>query len=143
LKKKTRQKPPTILRKPLTVTTLSPDFYLAYSMGGVALSVLVSDVEGAAKIYAKGVARFPDKWQLCFRAGVHAIIEEKNQAKAADYLEKAAKNGAPDWVYSLSAKMYDEAGRRDIALSLLKELESTPDTDPKIIAHMKERLGVK
>jgi hypothetical protein len=124
------------------VTNLSPKIYFAYSVGAIALSVIVSDIQGATLLFDKGTKQFPNKWPLLYRAAYHAIYEEKNNAKAAELLEQAGRVGAPEWVFSLAAKLYDENGKREMGLNLLREMEAE-NADPKLISRMKERLHVQ
>lgn len=49
------------------VTELSPKFRMPYAMGAVALSVLVSDIEGAAKIFDRGTQEYPNDWPSTLR----------------------------------------------------------------------------
>lgn len=123
------------------VTELSPDFLIGHRYGALALSVIVSDIEGASLIYDKAVERFPKSWSIPYNAGVHSLIEEKNPKKAAVYLELAAKRGAPPWLYSLSAKLYSETGQKEAALKLYQQ--SVEDgVPPEILKKMRERLGL-
>jgi tetratricopeptide (TPR) repeat protein len=104
------------------VTDLDSHFHMPYIMGATILSVLVDDVDGAAKIFAKGLAVYPTDWSLAYRAGSHAMTEEKNPEKAARYFRQAAQNGAPFWVNSLAARMYTKAGERQIARQMLQQV---------------------
>lgn len=123
------------------VTELSPDFLIAHRYGALALSVVVSDVQGATIIWDKAVDRFPKSWAIPYNAGTHAILEEKNPAKAAKYYEIAAQRGAPPWLYSLSAKLYSETGQKEAALKLYQQ--SVEDgVPPEILKKMRERLGL-
>lgn len=121
-------------------TELSPTFVAAHSMGALALSVLVSDIEGASVIFDKAVARFPWSWKIAYHAGYHALIEEKNPAKAAGLLEQAARKGAPNWVYSLAARLYTDTGRKELAQSMVQSLESS-GFDQKLIERMKQKIS--
>lgn len=124
------------------VTSLSPDFYTVYNTGGIVLSVIVSDIEGATKIFDKGVDLFPERWVLQYRAAYHAIYEEKNEAKAARLFERALKAGGPPWLKVLSARLYNETGRRELAEQMLQEMIDQ-ESDPNLIAQLKSRLKRK
>ncbi|PWU19224.1 MAG: hypothetical protein C5B49_06120 [Bdellovibrio sp.] len=112
------------------MTDLSPHFRMAYLAGAMALTIVISDIEGASKFIDKGVAEFPTDWKLLYQAGYHAAYEEKNIKKAAGLIESAARNGAPSWVYGLAAKLYDQAGKKDLGVGLLRQLEEAREKDP-------------
>lgn len=118
---------------------LSPTFLQPHAWGALALSVLVGDKEGAALIFARAVERFSTNWSVSYWAGYHAMLEEQNPEKAAGYLENAARNGAPPWVYSLVAKLYTQVGKQELAEGLIKNLEDA-NFDPIIIKRMRQRL---
>lgn len=122
------------------VTELSPSFKIAYSAGGLALTIVISDYEGASKLFDKGVQRFPNNYDILYKAAYHALFEEKNTEKAASLMERAAKNGAPDWVYLLSTRLYTEAGKREMGQKLLTEVEGS-SLDPVLIEAMRKKLA--
>lgn len=123
------------------ITDLSPHFRMAYSAGGVALTIIVSDIEGASKFFDKAVERFPNDWQILYKAAYHANFEEKNRLKAGHLVERAARNGGPFWIWSLAANLYTEGGERTLAMKLLEELEEKK-YDPTVINRMRKRLGL-
>lgn len=106
------------------VTDLDPKFRMAYSAGGMALTIIVNDMEGASRLFDKGVRQFPKDWVLLYKAAYQALQEEKNPEKAAALMERAAQNGAPDWVYVLSGRLYTNAGRQELAVRVLQEMQS-------------------
>lgn len=122
------------------ITNLSPTFRMAYSAGSMALTVIISDIEGASKFFDKAVRQFPDDWILLYKAAYHAIYEEKNPAKAADLVERAAKHGAPEWVYALAGRLYSQSGRAELAEGLARQLEATGG-DPAVIAEIRKRAA--
>ncbi len=122
------------------ITDLSPNFRIAYSAGGMALTVVVSDVVGASKLFEKAILRLPTDWIIVYKAAYHALYEEKDKAKAGRLMEQAARNGAPDWVYMLSTRLYTESGQREMAERLLHEMEQT-ELDPNIVEGMRKKLS--
>ena len=126
-----------------TITTLSPDYQTAYADGGVDLSVIVSDAEGASKIYEKGLRVFPNDFNLLYRAGLHSYYEEKNNKKAAElYLRAARAQGlAGTWLYSLSARLFTDAGQKEVALKLYKQMKEE-GLDEAYLKRMREKLGL-
>lgn len=122
------------------ITELSPKFRMPLAVGPMMLSVVVSDIQGASLLFDKAVVRFPDDWPILYRAAYHALFEEKNNAKAAKLMELAAKKGAPIWIYSLSARLYTEAGQADFAAGLLKELEAAGSVNDAILQRIRDKL---
>lgn len=111
----------------LDVTTdLSPKFRMPLAAGPLALSIIISDIEGASKLFDKAALRFPKDWPILYRAAYHSLYEEKNNSKAAGLLIRAAQNGAPQWAYSLAARLYTEDGKRELAERILSENEGIP-----------------
>lgn len=122
-----------------TVTNLSPHFRMPYATGGLALTVIISDYAGASIIFDKGVKAFPNDWPILYRAAYHALYEEKDNLKAANLLWQAAKNGAPDWLYSLATRLYSEEGQKEVAQRLFDELKQS-ELDPAILKKIKAKL---
>ncbi len=123
-----------------TVTTLSPKFRMPYATGAVALSVLVSDIEGAARIFDKGVINFPNDWPILYRAAYHYLYEVKDKKKAAELFNRAGRNGAPAWVFSLAGGLYNEIDERVAAEAILQEMIKT-EVDAAIIKRLEEKLN--
>lgn len=122
-----------------TLVTLAPDYEQVYLNGGLALTVLVSDYEGATMLFDKGTRLYPKNRMLVYAAAYHAMIEEKNEKKAADLFVKAAKSGGPDWFYSLATRLYTRSGNSEFAQGLYQELKNS-GLDTEILKRMKERI---
>lgn len=103
------------------VTTLDPRYLIAYQMGPTVLSVLVHDVEGASILFERAVEHYPQEWPISYRAGYHFLYEVQDCTKAAHFFQKAVSNGAPPWISSLAARLYDKSGQYEIAKSVLTE----------------------
>ncbi len=121
------------------VTDLSPKFRIAHSMGPVALSIIISDIPGASKIFDKATQRFSKDWVILGRAAYHALYEEDDRSKAARLLKQAAENGGPYWYYSLAGRMFAEGGEMELGEALLKELKET-DQPQHLIERLQQRL---
>ncbi len=121
------------------ITELSPTFRMPHAMGGIALSVLVGDVQGAAVIFKKAVDRFPDDWTISYKAGYHALIEEKDELKAASYFRTAAQNGAPPWVYSLSGGLFNKNQKKEIARQMVEEMKAA-NVSPGFIERLTKKI---
>ena len=111
------------------ITELAPRFKKPYVLSSVIMGVIMGDKEGTRLILDKAVERFPDDWDISFHAGHHYLMELNQPYKAADLLLNAAKRGGPIWLYSLSAKLYSESGRLDVAEKMvMKLIEDDPDS---------------
>lgn len=122
-----------------SITDLAPRFRQAYRYGATGLAIGVDDREGARRIYEKGLARFPDYWQLAFEASYLYLFEIKEPARAADLLLQANRYGGPPWLPLLAARLYNSDGQVALARSVLQAyLETNPD--PVIQKRAYERL---
>ena len=121
------------------ITDLSPDFRMAYSAGSLALTIIISDIDGASKFLDKAVAHFPNDWLILFKAAYHSIYEEHDNVKGAELLERASQNGAPDWVYALTTRLYTAAGKKEVAEALLNSLEEE-GADPIYLQKLRDRM---
>ncbi len=110
------------------ITDLSPRFRLPYLSGGTALSILVDDREGAARIYEKGLKIYPNDSQLAYRAAYHFLFEVGDARRGVELLEQAGRLGAPQWVFSLAAKIRTKLGQALAARQMLVEaIEEAPE----------------
>ncbi len=124
------------------ITELSPNFRMPHAAGPLALTVIISDIEGASKLFDKAVKNFPNDWPILYRAAYQAIIEEKNKEKAAKLLFQAAKNGAPDWTYVLAGRLYSESGAKELGEKIYEEINQDPNM--KVVAErLRKRLDGK
>jgi len=128
------------------VTKLAPKFKMPYLAGGISLSVLTEDFRGATAIFERGLAVYPDDWNIAYRAAYHYLFDLKDQKRAAELLLQAEKNGAPSWVSLLASRLYSEAGQYEVGISVLegyraglKDEESIKVID-KRIADLREQL---
>ncbi len=104
------------------ISDLDPTFRAVYVDGGTMLSVLVDDRNGANEIFRKGYEAFPDDWEILYRSAYHELFEMQNPEKAEELMWRAAKSGAPEWTYSLAAKLSSRGGRAAMALSVLEKV---------------------
>lgn len=122
-----------------TVTNLSPHFRLPYAAGALALTVIISDIDGATKLFEKGVRAFPNDWPILYRAAYHFLYEVKDKKRAAELLIQAGQNGAPSWVFSLAGRLYSDSGHLELAENLLREMEQSQQ-DPKLIDRIRKKI---
>jgi len=104
------------------ISELSPDFRTVYTDGGTMLSVLVDDRLGARTIFEKGRLQFPKDWEILYKSAYHELFEMQNPKLAEELMRKAGDNGAPRWVYSLSAKLLTRMGRAQMAKTILEDV---------------------
>ena len=121
------------------ITDLAPKFKMPYYYGATNLSVLVNDAQGAKIIFDKGLKQMPDSWDIAYRAAYHYLIELHDKETAARLLVQAGKNGAPQWVFSLAAKLYTEEGQAILAKSVLEQMLKA-DPESKFAATLQKRL---
>jgi hypothetical protein len=121
------------------ITELTPKFATAYRAGGIMLSVLVDDRQGASEIFERGLKEFPSDWSLQYRAAYHYLYNTDDRARAADLLVGAARNGGPAWLYALAAKLYTEQGKARFGKAVLEEVLEK-NADERFTPRIKERL---
>jgi hypothetical protein len=71
----------------LTIADLDPQFYENYLFGGMYLSIIKDDLTGAADIYEKGLAYFPNDYDLNYHAGFNYYYEIGDEAKGYGRLQ--------------------------------------------------------
>ena len=120
-------------------TNLSPKFRILYASGALALTVVISDYEGATLLFEKGVKEFPRDWPILYRAGYHYLYEVGNKNRAAELFRQAADNGAPGWLYTLAGRLYSDSGSVDIAEKILEEMIK-PEQDPAFIERLRQKI---
>lgn len=125
-----------------TITNLDPNYKMAYSRGALALTVVISDIEGASLFYDKAVKQYPYDWPLLYQAAYHALYEEKNKEKAANLMMRAGQNGAEPWVFSLATRLYTDAGKRELGLRVYNSIKDWDNIDEQIKKRMREKLGL-
>jgi hypothetical protein len=103
------------------VTRIVPRYKIVYMRATIYLSVLINDIEGAAKLFDRGTEVFPDNWYIHYSAGYHYQFEVKDPAKAAYHMERAAKLGAPQWAVILAAKLFSSSGKAEYGLRALAQ----------------------
>jgi tetratricopeptide (TPR) repeat protein len=121
------------------ITELTPQFRMPFATGPLILSVVVEDREGATQLFEKALRQFPNDWPIIYRAAYHFMYEEKDEARAAQLLLRAADLGAPPWLRSLAAKLLTQSGKLELARSVIKQaMESNPNE--KLRERLEQRL---
>ncbi|MEK2688121.1 hypothetical protein [Bdellovibrio sp. GT3] len=122
-----------------TITNLSPKFRAPYAVGSLALTILITDVDGATKIFEKAVKEFPTDWPILYRAAYHYMYEVKDNKRAAELLIQAADHGAPPWTRTLAGRLYSDSGNLDLAKSLLQNMKDT-NQDEHLIKRLEDKI---
>ena len=105
------------------LTTLDPKFVRAYEAGGLALCTLVVLPEESNALLEKGMKHNPDVWQLPFYLGINYYFEFGDDAKAAEYVARAARlPAAPTYLSGLAARLYVSAKAPQNAVELMASL---------------------
>lgn len=129
------------LYKMLDATTnLSPSFRIPYAAGALALTVIISDIDGATKIFDKGVRAYPNDWPILYRAAYHYLYEVKDKKRAGELLIQAGQNGAPPWVFTLAGRLYSDSGNLELAEALLKEMIET-EQDENLVKRLQDKIN--
>lgn len=108
-------------------TELDPHFSAAYSFGAVVLPAI--DPEQAIKIAQKGIANNPNEWRLYQHLGF-IYWRLKDYDKAAETYEKGSEiPGAPPFFKLMVASMKSEAGSRETARAIYRQLHDQAEDD--------------
>lgn len=118
---------------------LDKNFFEAFYYGALALTIIISDYQGASVIFDKAVAQHPKTWKLLYAAGYHALVEEKDKLKAAKLYYEAAQSGAPDWVRMMAGKLAVDGGDDNYATQVLQGMIQIND-QPDYIERLKKKL---
>ncbi len=124
-----------------TITVLDPHFYENYIYGGIFLSIVKDDPVGASEIFSKGIAYFPEDYELNYQLAFNYIFELGIDDKGLYHLEKIKHNPrAPKNINSIIEKLRLEISSNfDIALEFLTEsLRQTKD--PGLKKKIKEEM---
>lgn len=122
------------------VTTLDPKFVQAYETGGLALCTLVVLPKESNALLEKGMKYNPAIWQLPFYAGINYYFELRDDAKAAEYIARAARlPGAPTLLLGLAARLYMSAKEPENAIELLASIYEQA-TDGEMRQVLEQRL---
>lgn len=101
-------------------TTLDPKFISVYEYGAVVLPAI--DKNQAIKFLEKGIADNPNEWRLYQHLG-YIYWRLGDYRKAAETYASGAKiSGAPDFMLMMAAKMKSEAGSRDTARAIYRQM---------------------
>ena len=117
------------------ITDLDPGYYTAYLFSGMGLIHNFDDVKRAKPIMEKGMAVFPDSWELPFWIGYDHYVYFDDTETAAKYLWQAfQKPGAPTRFLSLMLSALKRTGDYEKAAQAMKVLmDEAQDENLKLI----------
>lgn len=123
-----------------SITDLAPRFRIPFATGGLVLSVLLDDYEGAKVIFDKAVIQFPKDWPILYRAAYHYLLDLKQPERAAELMLQAADHGAPYWLRFTAASILSQRGQAEFGLKVLEDyLNSTEDEIERALVKEKIR----
>lgn len=104
-----------------TISELDPLFYHNYLWGGMYLSIVKNDMNGAADIFNKGLIYYPDDYELNYRQGFNYYFEMGEFEKGLKYLEKIADHPqTPLSIKLIINKLrFETTANHDLALNYL------------------------
>jgi tetratricopeptide (TPR) repeat protein len=107
----------------LTIANLDPMFYENYLYGGMYLSVIKDDLEGAATIFDMGLQKYPTDYKILYYAGFNAFYELGDYERGYKLLKQIENHEkAPQLLKQVIAKLrFEVTGDYDMAIELLKE----------------------
>jgi tetratricopeptide (TPR) repeat protein len=127
-----------------TLTGLDPRFEAAYVFGALVLAEEAGAPARAHELLAEGIRNNPQSWRLCFEYGFFAYLRRKDSAEAVTYLTRASRMpGAPATVARLAAYAAGQAGERETAIELWREMLRSADNEEvrRIARGYLRRLG--
>lgn len=105
------------------VTNIDPKYYSAYLFSGMGLLHKHEDVHQSIPIIKKGMAIFPDSWELPFWIGLNSYLYLENDVLASEYLWKAAhKPNAPTSFLSLLLSAITKGGNFQQGIWVLENM---------------------
>lgn len=105
------------------LTTLDPQYDYAFQVGGIVLTELANRPDLSSRLLEKGLDSNPTIWQIPFYLGYNNYYYLHDDAKAAEYMTRAAQlPGRPAYLPLLATRLYAEAGNPEVALNFLGEM---------------------
>lgn len=114
----------------MTIAYLDPLFYENYIYGGMYLSIVKDDLEGAASLFEKGLIVFPDDYNLNYNAGFNYYFEMGDFDRGYAILKKLEHHPkSPKFLPFILNKLRYETGESFEVLQnfLVHSLENTND----------------
>lgn len=123
-----------------SITDLDPLFGYAYEAGGIVLAS-AGRIDESNRIFDKGMAAVPERWQLPFFAAHNRWYSEHDLMGGAQLLLRAAKiPGSPRYLPGLVARLTEGADQLEVARQWLAASLSQ-DLPPTARKEFERRLG--
>jgi len=113
------------------VTDLDPLFLEGYKFGAFVLADDLDSMESAYALVEKGIRAMPDEWELPFLLGLLEYTVRVDDARAADWFQRAAgMDSAPPMAKRFAAFVTGRAGDLQKAYALWDYVyQTTPNAD--------------
>jgi tetratricopeptide (TPR) repeat protein len=107
------------------VTSLDPRFLEAYQHGGLFL-VIAKRYPEAIRIYEKGIAANPTRWELAYELGRLYFLDLRDDRKALEWWQVADRlPDRPEYLPRFLARLYDRTGSLELAYELWLRMYET------------------
>jgi len=119
------------------ITVLDPLFYENYLYGGQFLSIVKDDLQGASRIYEKGIIHYPDDYHLNYSAGFNYYYEIGDLKRGLVLLDKVKFHPkAPTFLPSIVNKLkFEVTNDLGLAFELVSHHYQTT-----VDEHLKQRM---
>jgi hypothetical protein len=127
------------------VVGIDPDFHYAYKFAGISIPYDAGryrfvNTDRAIDFLQRGVARWPDDWQMRLYLGFYLLNFREDPVGAAEQFSKAAPiPGAPAYLKGFAAKLLALSGTIDRGKLFTEQMLAITD-DPDERAKLKQRL---
>jgi hypothetical protein len=126
------------------VVGVDPDFEYAYRFAGVSIPfdtgrMRFANTDRAIGFLQRGVARFPQNWQLHFNLGFYLLNFRDDRIGAGEEFAAASKiPGSPPYLKGFATRLFTAGGDLDRALVFARTmLESSTDPDERAQLHQR------
>ncbi len=122
------------------VTDLNPYFFIPYYFAGVVFPWESKFKKEVIPLLEKGMRNLPDEWRIPFLIGFIYFYYLHNSKRAAYYISLASeKEGSPEYLVKLAARLYYEAGEEENAVCFLREIIKSVK-NPELKEELKRRI---
>jgi tetratricopeptide (TPR) repeat protein len=127
------------------VVGVDPDYQYAYKFGGMSIPYDVgrlnwANTDKAIDLLQRGVARFPQNWELHFHLGFYLLNFRKDPNSAAEQFAIAGQiPGSPPYLKLFATRLFSAGGEIDRALVFAQTMLAQAE-DPKERKHLEDRV---
>jgi tetratricopeptide (TPR) repeat protein len=116
------------------VTTLDPDFKVAYRFGAIFLTEAYPSGPGrpdqAIDLLQRAIARHPDGWEYVYDIAFVHYWWLRDYKGAAEWFQRAAAvPGAPEWLRPLAAASLEQGGDRELSRQMWRQIRDGSDVE--------------